>query len=207
MAKRCFTLVKNNNDQSLKKHQIHSTFQVETKQTISNYLFSETLLCYCVFFPFIHAAPSPPPSSALALWEPLSSADVLTDLHPDFIYGLWVKSLPGSCRSGRKSAPERTLLKTPRWRPHQEQTSHSSLRRPLVPPTHPVSHQDWADRGGPAWLGPGVAADTKLVLVCVFTGGAAEPCWYCLRSLHAEYRPEAPRQVATTLPKPIRGGQ
>jgi len=34
---------------------------------------------------------------------------------------------------------------------------------------------------------------------CVLTDAPPEPCWYCLRSLDSEYRPESPQQVSTFM--------
>lgn len=75
---------------------------------------------------------------------------------------------------------------------------------PLVP-SHPSNTpgESLGGRWGAARVRPGAAAKIGLALVCAFTDGPAEPCWYCLRSLDAHYRPEAPRQVSTTLAKHI----
>lgn len=80
----------------------------------------------------------------------------------------------------------RTMWTTPRW-------------CPLDPPTLRVSH--WGAEP-PAWHQVSLLI-LLLVLICAFADVAGEPCWYCLRSLDAQYRAEAPRQVSTTLPKHI----
>lgn len=76
--------------------------------------------------------------------------------------------------------------------------------------THTHSNDWYVDPVGPWFVSVIMLMWGCLVLkavcstsVCVFTDHTVEPCWYCLRSLDSEYRPETPCQVLTFLTRSI----
>lgn len=100
--------------------------------------------------------------------------------------------------------------------PCQQRKSWPPLQCHLIPPAHRVSSTHTHTHGwymgpvGPCFVSRTCSREAfysmKAVLplklvsyfcVRVCTDRPAEPCWYCLRSLDSEYRPETPKQVST----------